>query len=105
MEPGAELVIALTGLEAALEGADLVITGEGCTDSQTDSGKLCSKVLSLCRKRGVRCGLLSGCILGNAGDVFDFASACTEPGRSPEELRLHAGRNLSEAARRLAKQF
>ena len=105
MEPGAELVIVLTGLEAALEGADLVITGEGCTDSQTDSGKLCSKVLSLCRKRGVRCGLLSGCILGNAGDAFDFASACTEPGRSPEELRLHAERNLSEAARRLAKQF
>lgn len=105
MEPGAELVIALTGLEAALDGADLVITGEGCTDSQTDSGKLCSKVLSLCRKRGVRCGLLSGCILGNAGDAFDFASACTEPGRSPEELRLHAEQNLSEAARRLAKQF
>lgn len=101
-EPGAELVMSLTGFEAAIDGADAVITGEGCTDAQTDSGKLCSRVLSVCRKRGVRCILLSGCILGGAGNGFDAFESCCEPGLPPEEIRRNAERNLFAAACRIA---
>ena len=37
--PGAELLLDLTGFDAALAGADLVITGEGSLDRQTLPGK------------------------------------------------------------------
>lgn len=44
---GAELVMAATGLEAAVVGADLVLTGEGSLDSQTAFGKAISAVLAV----------------------------------------------------------
>ena len=37
--PGIELVLDLTGFETALDGADLVITGEGSLDAQSLAGK------------------------------------------------------------------
>lgn len=40
LAPGAECVLELLGFRDALEGADLVITGEGRVDLQTFSGKL-----------------------------------------------------------------
>lgn len=44
--PGAQLVSEAVGLEGALAGADLVITGEGRLDSQSLSGKVVSRVLT-----------------------------------------------------------
>jgi glycerate kinase len=40
LESGAEALLALTGLREALPKADLVVTGEGRSDTQTLSGKL-----------------------------------------------------------------
>jgi glycerate kinase len=37
--PGIELVLDLAGFETALDGADLVITGEGSLDTQSLAGK------------------------------------------------------------------
>ena len=42
MESGAKIVMRETGFADALAGADLVITGEGCSDDQTACGKLCA---------------------------------------------------------------
>ncbi len=53
LRPGAALVLDAIGFDAALEGADLVVTGEGRLDRQTLSGKAPAGVLERARARGV----------------------------------------------------
>lgn len=53
LESGAALVAKAIGLEKALEGASLVITGEGRIDAQTLGGKAPMEVMKLARKAGV----------------------------------------------------
>ena len=53
LQPGIELVLAHSGFAQALEGADLVITGEGQMDEQTLHGKGPIGVARLARERGV----------------------------------------------------
>ncbi|MEU6036622.1 glycerate kinase [Actinomadura sp. NPDC047616] len=61
---GAELVADLMGLPAALDAADLVITGEGRLDDQSAGGKVVSVVASLARERGVPAVALAGSVAG-----------------------------------------
>lgn len=51
--PGIELVLDLIGFRALLDGADLVITGEGALDEQTLSGKAPAGVAAAADARGV----------------------------------------------------
>jgi glycerate kinase len=51
--PGVELIAELAGLDAALEGADLVFTGEGRMDAQTVLGKTPVGVARHARPRGI----------------------------------------------------
>ncbi len=53
MHSGGELVAELVGLEKAILGADLVLTGEGCMDGQTPFGKGPVVVAGLAEKKGV----------------------------------------------------
>jgi glycerate kinase len=53
LRPGADVVQELTGLEAALVGADLVVTGEGSLDEQTLHGKAPAGVAAAARRAGV----------------------------------------------------
>ncbi|MFC5287644.1 glycerate kinase [Actinokineospora guangxiensis] len=57
---GAGLVRASTGLDSAVAGADLVITGEGSFDWQSLRGKLVTGVAAAAAERGVPCLALSG---------------------------------------------
>jgi glycerate kinase len=57
---GAGLVRQLSGLDAALETADLVITGEGSFDWQSLRGKLVSAVAEAASARGLPCLVLAG---------------------------------------------
>lgn len=59
---GAEVVADLIGLDAALEGADWTITGEGRSDAQTLLSKGPSIVADRARARGVPATLLSGAV-------------------------------------------
>jgi glycerate 2-kinase len=52
MQPGFDLVAEVTGLEAAVRAADLVITGEGCIDGQTLHGKGPAGVADMARRLG-----------------------------------------------------
>ena len=54
IRPGFELVADLTKLESKIANADLVITGEGCLDRQTLSGKAPFGIAKLARKHGKR---------------------------------------------------
>ncbi|HEY2795516.1 MAG TPA: glycerate kinase [Micromonosporaceae bacterium] len=57
---GIGLVRKVTGLDAALDRADLVITGEGSLDEQSLRGKVVSDVAGVARDRGVPCVALAG---------------------------------------------
>lgn len=57
---GIDLVMDLTGFDAALTGVDLVITGEGRLDGQTLHGKLIEGVCARARAAGARVIALCG---------------------------------------------
>lgn len=63
---GARLVIAQTGMEAALVGADLVLTGEGRLDGQSLMGKAPVAVAQAAKKQGATVVALAGCITPDA---------------------------------------
>ena len=59
-ESGIGLVRRLTGLDAALDEADLVVTGEGAFDEQSLRGKVVSGVADAARERGLPCVVVAG---------------------------------------------
>lgn len=73
LEPGIQIVLEEAGLEAAVQAADLVITGEGRLDRQTAMGKAPVGVARLAKKYGKT-------VLAFAGSVTKDARACNEQG-------------------------
>jgi len=57
---GADLVRRLTGMDAALDAVDLVITGEGSFDWQSLRGKVATSVAAAAAERGLPCLVLAG---------------------------------------------
>jgi glycerate 2-kinase len=84
---GAKWMIEITGLEKHLVGADLVITGEGCTDSQSAAGKLCTVVAETAHRAGVPAVLLSGAIVGGAETVGGLFAAAFSIATGPCTLQ------------------
>lgn len=62
LREGALLVAEACGLEAAVEGADLVLTGEGRLDAQTLHGKAPAAVAASARKHGVPAVAVAGAL-------------------------------------------
>ena len=60
--PGIDIVLSETGLEADVEWADTVITGEGRIDAQTMMGKTPSGVAKLAKKHGKYVIAIGGCL-------------------------------------------
>ena len=58
--PGAERVARITGLNAAVRGADLLITGEGRFDATSLTGKVVGHGLELARTAGVPVTVVAG---------------------------------------------
>lgn len=65
---GFDVVSDAIGLDAAIAGADLVLTGEGALDAQTASGKAPAGVLALGRTHGVP-------VIAFAGRIADVGAA------------------------------
>lgn len=103
--PGAELVFELVGLEPALQGADLVITGEGSLDTQTLHGKAPAAVAAAARKAGVRVvGVAGRCTLAEqvwkqAG--FSAVHTTTDEADSPEQSMNDPAPLLERIGRRI----
>jgi glycerate kinase len=106
LAPGAEMVMQAVKLDERLEGAHLVITGEGRLDSQTARfGKGPAAVARHARAAGIP-------IIGIGGSVADekelallfdaVESAITEPG-SLEEALSRAPEGLARAATRAVR--
>src|SRR6185437_17167628 len=100
-EPGAEVVASQVGLDAALESADWLITGEGRSDAQTLHGKAPFIACRHARAAGVPATLLSGAVDSAAlPRLADYFSGCFSP--APGPITLEAA--ISDAARLLANE-
>ena len=106
---GITLVRELTGLDAALDAADLVITGEGSFDAQSLRGKLVSGVASAARDRGLPCVVLAGQV--SAGRREAAAAGVTQTYSlvghfgTKEEAMARPAAGLAALAGRLARQW
>jgi glycerate kinase len=106
MESGAELVLRSNRFDDMLQHADLVITGEGASDTQTLMGKLPSIVLRHAQKAGVPVVLASGRIEDRdalLGAGFSQV-VCINDGQPADENPLDkevAQKRLADAAQRV----
>jgi len=106
IESGAMLVMKYSGFFKHLSDCDLIITGEGMTDSQTISGKLCSVVAREGHKAGVPVALISGALNGDISNllsIFDYAVsiACGQVGF--DAMIRDSRRDLGFAAENLVR--
>ena len=69
---GIDAVLDVTGFDRQLEGADLVITGEGRIDSQSAGGKVISGVARRTKAKGIPLIAIAGGIADSAGAVYDI---------------------------------
>jgi glycerate kinase len=103
-ESGIDLMIRETKLEAAIKDADIVVTGEGCLDSQTAMGKAPVGIARIAKKYGKP-------VIAFSGAVKSGAELCNQNGidayfpvlRTVSTLeqamdRTNAYRNLADTA-------
>ncbi|HZM77712.1 MAG TPA: glycerate kinase [Candidatus Limnocylindrales bacterium] len=106
---GIDLVLDQTGLNRALEGADLVITGEGSFDQQSLRGKVISGVAQAAAEQGVPCVVLAGRVTtgrreqGAAG--ISEAYALVDHFGSVERAMAEPAQGLRELAAKLARRY
>lgn len=62
LKRGVDLVLDQIDFDSKIKGADLVITGEGCSDYQTLKGKTASGVLERAKRQGIPVALVSGAV-------------------------------------------
>ena len=105
IESGAKLVMKDSGFFEKLSGADLVITGEGCSDDQTACGKLCAEIAIAAKSHGVPTVLVSGALKGDCADLEKLFAGCFSISRGVctlDEALASTRENLEKAARALA---
>jgi glycerate 2-kinase len=99
--PGAEMIMEFIGLEDAFDGADVVITGEGCFDEQSLRGKVVSGILKLAQAKNVRVIVLAGAVRLSRAQWrragVETALAIQPPGMSTAEAMRRAGELLRKA--------
>jgi glycerate kinase len=101
---GAAEVAALIGLPAAVDDADVVITGEGSYDGQSGDGKVPSSVAALAADSGTRAMLAAGRITVDADTApFDSAVSLTELAGSADAALGEPARWLRAAGAALAR--
>jgi glycerate kinase len=106
LRPGVEIVADAIKLEAALNDADLVITGEGRIDSQSIRGKTPVGVARLAKARGLPVIAIGGCLASDTAAVYqhgiDAAFAAVNRPCALETALNETRQNLRSAARNIA---
>lgn len=106
LRPGIEIVVQAAGLEQAIAGADLVITGEGRIDRQTIHGKTPIGVARAAKRHGIPVIGIAGGLTADVGIVHEHGidavfsvlySFCTR-----QEALDNAAANVRMAARNIA---
>lgn len=98
--PGAAAVADLVGFDAALEGAGLVLTGEGRLDATTAQGKVVAYVADAARRRGIDVAAVVGAVgdpqVADELGLRAVAEASPEgPGEDPVADATRAARVLA----------
>lgn len=105
--PGVEVVAELAGLDALVQGADLVITGEGRFDAQTLRGKTPLGVARVAKRHGVPVVVLAGTLGAGYeqlyGQGIDAAFALASGPMSLEQACAEAGALLKARAADVAR--
>ncbi|MGC7838941.1 glycerate kinase [Pseudomonas wayambapalatensis] len=105
--PGVEVVAELAGLDGLVQGADLVITGEGRFDAQTLRGKTPMGVARVAKRHGVPVVVIAG-TLGEGYEALyahgiDAAFAVTSGPMTLERACAEAGTLLEARAGDIAR--
>lgn len=102
--PGAEFILSVIHLEEQVQWADLVITGEGKIDSQTQNNKAPKAVADMARKAGKPVIAIGGTVEPEAAEIFNGGTFCFLNGPvSLEEAMRNAKTHLSFFSAELAK--
>lgn len=105
IESGISSILDAIGFSELIKDADLVITGEGCTDGQSANGKVISGVGIIAKQASVPVIVLSGSLGKGAEEVYRYGVQhifTTSPaGMSMEEIIPRAKDDYSNALRRL----
>lgn len=105
IKPGIETVLDMLHFDELLEGADLVVTGEGKLDWQSAFGKVPSGVGLRCKQKNIPVVALVGAIGRNASDIYDYGIdtvfTSVSSVTSEEEVMAHAQEMLEDAANRM----
>jgi glycerate kinase len=96
MTRGFELVARATHLAERVRQADLILTGEGKLDAQTDQGKTLAGVLQLAQQLGKPVRAVAGVVEGRARG-FDRTLALVDLAGDPESSMRHAPQWLERA--------
>ena len=97
---GFEVVAEAVGLEGRLRRADIVVTGEGSFDGQSELGKTVGRLRRLAEAEEIRCVVLAGRAEGASGEVRtlseiepDLEASMRNAGTLLEELAARWGRS------------
>jgi glycerate kinase len=96
LRPGVDIVLDTVDLESRLDGADLIITGEGCMDFQTVYNKAPIGVARLAGERNIP-------VIGVSGSLGDGFTDVHEHGIAAAVAITHAPMTLDEATERVAE--
>jgi glycerate kinase len=106
--PGAPLVVQASGLDEKLNGAELVITGEGRVDSQTAYGKAPGEVAKRAKEARIPVLLIAGSKAPGWEVLSDLGVAAVvtldEEGDNLQQLMGDAGEMLRRATVRACKE-
>ncbi|MFC5403256.1 glycerate kinase [Cohnella soli] len=110
LKSGVELVVRASELERKLEGTDLVITGEGRSDAQTQYGKTPFGVSTTAQRAGVPAWLVVGSVGPGVEVMLEhgvsrIASLTEEGGVTADYAIAHAAQVLTDVMERLTAQW
>jgi len=109
LESGFDLVVELTGVDSALERADLVITGEGSLDEQSLNGKAPAGIASRAGARGIPLLAIAGRIQLDEAQLAGLgvvgSRALIEHSPSLAHAQRHAATLLREQAADLVREW
>lgn len=106
---GIAKMIEIVHLQARIQNADLVITGEGRIDQQTLNGKLPLGVAQLAHKAGVPTIAVAGSVSGDVQSLYDHGfdliiSTTTSP-MTVDEAIQQAPQSITQAGYRIGKMI
>ncbi|REG83873.1 glycerate kinase [Marinomonas pollencensis] len=109
LKPGIEIVMSTVAFADKLNGADLVITGEGRIDGQTAFGKTPMGVLTQAKEKGIPTIGIAGCLGDGAEIMLEKGMLAIFPIipflHSIEQILAEAEENVTYTARNIAQSI